>query len=181
MQRALLVRAALAACLLTMATASLVAAAGQPPERVRATAQRPALSAPPIYAQVRYVVDGIYQQYDVTGGYISTGIGCRGPCTTSISTSYGWSNSWSATITFKKEPIDVAAGFNTSLSGSLTYSQSFPVPSGRSGVIWYADYYHVKKMNIHTETCYPLSPCTNKYGTATARAWFKRIYYVVLS
>lgn len=181
MQRAVLVRAALAACLLTVSSASLVAAAGQSPERARATAERPPLHAPPIYPQVRYVVDGVYQQYDVTGGYVSTGIGCVGPCTTTISTGYSWSNSWSATITFKKEPIDVAVGFNTGLTGSVAYTQSFPVPSGRSGVIWYADYYHVKKMNIHTETCYPLSGCTYKYGTATAKQWFKRLYYVVLS
>jgi len=168
--RAVLVRALLAACLLTVSTASLAAAAEPSPQL-----------APPIYAQVRYVVDGIYQQYDVTGGYFSTGIGCVGPCTSSISTSYSWSNSWSATISFQKGPVDAAVGFNTTQSGSVSYTQTFPVPAGKSGVIWYADYYHVKKLNIHTETCYPLSSCTYRYGTATARQWFKRLYYVVLS
>ena len=53
----------------------------------------------------------------------------------------------------RKEPVDVAAGFNTGLTGSVSYTNAFPIPSGKTGVIWYADYYRVKKMNIHTETC----------------------------
>lgn len=169
MHRSVRIRAALAACLVTVATAPIVAAATEPPG-----------AAPPIYAQVRYVVDGIYQQYDTTGGFVSTGIGCVGPCSTSVSTGYSWSNSWSATISFKKEPVDVAVGFNTTAGGSVAYTQSFSVPTGRSGVIWYADYYHVKLLTVHTETCFPMSGCAYRYGTATARQWFKRLYYVVV-
>ncbi len=170
MKRSMLFRAALAACLLVVSTASVVAGVEPSPK-----------AAPPIHGTTRYVVDGVYQQYDTTGGFYSTGIGCRGPCTTSIQTGFSWSNSWSATITFSKAPIDAAVGFNTGATGSVSYTQSFSVPSGRSGVIWYADYYHVKKLNVHTETCYGVGGCTYKYGTATTRQWFQRLYYVVLS
>ena len=170
MHRALLVRAALAAVILTMSTASLAAAAAPRPP-----------AAPPIYSTTRYVVDGVYQQYEVAGGFFSTGMGCRGPCTTTIQTSYSWSNSWSATISFTKGPVDVAAGFNTDLTGSVSYTNAFPIPSGKTGVIWYADYYRVKKMNIHTETCTAMVGCTYKYGTATAKEWLRRIYYAALS
>ena len=170
MHRALLVRAALAAVLLTVSSASLVvAAAPRPP------------AAPPIYSTVRYVVDGVYQTYETTGGFYSTGMGCRGPCTTTIQHGYSWTNSWSATISFTKGPVDVAAGFNTGLTGSVSYTNAFPIPSGKTGVIWYADYYRVKKMNIHTETCTAMVGCTYKYGTATAKEWLRRIYYAVLS
>jgi hypothetical protein len=179
MQRALLVRAALAACLLTLSTASLAAAAGLPVDR--AGARSAPLQAGPIYAVTRYFVDGIYQQYDTTGGFYSTGIGCVGPCQTSISTGYSYSNSWSATITFTKGPIDAAAGFDTGETGSYSFTSTFSVPAGKSGVIGYADYYHVKKMNVHTETCYAGGGCTYKYGTAVARDWFQRLYSVRLS
>ena len=179
MQRALLVRAALAACLLTLSTASLAAAAGLPLDRT-ASSSAP-VQAAPIYAVTRYFVDGIYQQYETTGGSYSTGIGCVGPCSTSIQTAYSWSNSWSATISFKKEPVDATVGFNTSDGGSVAYTQTFQVPSGKSGVIWYADYYLVKNMYVHTETCYAGGGCTYKYGTATARKWLKRLYSVRLS
>lgn len=169
MKRTVLVRAVFAACLLSVSTASLVAAA-------------PIYGPAPIYQQTRYVVDGIYQQYETTGGFYSTGMGCVGPCSTGISTSYSWSNSWSATIGFSKAPIDASAQFDTGSTGSLTYTHSFPIPSGKSGVIWYADYYLVKKMNVHTETCWPNgSGCTYKYGTATAKQWLKRLYSVRLS
>jgi len=167
MKRTVLVRAVLAACLLTVSTASLAVAATP--------------RAAPIYGVTRYVVDGVYQQYETTGGFYSTGIGCVGPCTTTIQTSYSWSNSWSATISFTKEPIDATVGYNTSNSGSVAYTQSFPVPAGKSGVIWYADYYQVKNMYVHTETCYGIGGCTYKYGTATARKWLKRLYSVRLS
>ena len=180
MQRALLVRAALAACLLTLSTASLAAAAGLPVDRVGSRSAP--LQAPPIYAVTRYIVDGVYQQYETTGGFYSTGIGCVGPCTTSIQTTYTWANSWSATISFKKEPIDATVGFNTSNGGSVSHTQTFPIPAGKSGVVWYADYYLVKNMYVHTETCYGAGGgCTYKYGTATARQWIKRLYSVRLS
>ena len=167
MKRTLVVRAVIAACLLTVSTTSLAAASEH--------------YAPPIYSVTRYFVDGIYQQYETTGGFYSTGIGCVGPCTTSIQTTYTWSNSWSATISFKKEPVDATVGYNTSNGGSVSHTQSFPVPAGKSGVIWYADYYQVKNMYVHTETCSGAGGCTYKYGTATARLWLKRLYSVRLS
>jgi hypothetical protein len=180
MQRALLVRAVLAACLLTLSTASLAAGAGLPVER--GDSRTAPLQAPPIYQVTRYFVDGVYQQYETTGGFYSTGIGCVGPCSTSIQTAYSWSNSWSATISFKKEPVDATVGFNTSDGGSVSYTQTFQVPAGKSGVIWYADYYLVKNMYVHTETCWGAGGgCTYKYGTATARKWIKRLYSVRLS
>jgi hypothetical protein len=167
MKRSLFARAVIAACLLSVTTTSLAAASEK--------------YAPPIYAVTRYVVDGVYQQYETTGGFYSTGIGCVGPCTTSIQTTYTWSNSWSATISFKKEPVDAAVGYNTSSGGSVAQTQSFPVPTGKSGVIWYADYYQVKNMYVHTETCYGAGGCTYTYGTATARKWLQRLYSVRLS
>lgn len=163
MRGSALVRAALAAVILSLSTASLVAA------------------APPIYEQHRYIVDNVYRVYSTAGAVRSTGMGCAGPCSTSIAESYTWSNSWSATITFTKGPIDAAVGWDSTQSGSRTHTQTFTVPSGRTGVIWYVDNYWVKEMNVHHDVCYSGAGCrTVERGTAQSRQWYERIYYVVL-
>ena len=157
-----LVRDALAAVILSLSTASLVAA------------------APPVYAQHRYVVLNVYRVYNTPGANQSTGHGCSGPCSPGITTTYSWSNSWSATITFSKPPIDAAVGWDSSQSGSVAYSNTFTVPARKTGVIWFVDNYHVKLMNVRHDTCYPYAGCTSEYGTAESRQWYERIYYVVL-
>lgn len=158
-----LIRAALAAAVLSLSTASLVSA------------------APPIYIQYRYVVDAITRVYSSPGAQRSTGIGCAGSCTTSIAETYGWSNSWSATITFAKAPIDAAVGYDSTQSGSRTHTQTFNVPAGKTGVIWYVDNYWVTEMNVHRESCAAGAGCrATEYGRAQARKWYERIYFLVL-
>lgn len=176
MRRSVLGRALLAAAILSLSLVSMTYAA----KAADGSEIQPNFVPPPPVKI--YVVDNIYSRYDGVGGATSTGHGCVGPCTTSISETYTWSNSWGASITFKKDPITAAVKYDVTASSSTTYTNSFPVPAGRTGVIYYKDYFHVQLLHVHTywyQTGQP--PYGFQYGTAWAEQWYQRIFYLVLS
>jgi hypothetical protein len=168
MKRSILVRAILGASVLVVALASTASAA------VPRRGVTPAIGVPPPYTI--YVVDNVYSRYDGVGPSTGTGSGCYGPCTTSITDTYTWTNSWNASIKFTRGPIEATVGFSVSASGSRSYTNTFPVPSGKIGEIYFQDWYHVQLMHVHTATCTALGCSGYKYGTAWAQQWFRRIY-----
>lgn len=123
-----------------------------------------------------YYVDNVYGHYD---GYYdgSTGYGCVGPCTAAFTEGESFSNSWGANIQFTKGPIQAQFSWNITLTSSRSFTASFYVPSGSTGIVRYQDWFHVTQLHIHTVSCGWVCG-TGNYGTAWAAQWYQRAFYI---
>jgi hypothetical protein len=177
MRATTVVRSSILALTLIVSTSSVVAAA---PASIGAAGPGslrvdPMVPTPPHSV---YVVDSVTTTANTNGPNVRTGVACIG-CYLAHTFTYGWSNTWSATITgFPKGPVSAAVGFDVTLSGSDSYTVSWQVPAGKTGEIWYYDQYHNKRLGIHTMLCG--APCFNYvYGTAYTKQWYRRVFYLV--
>ena len=122
-----------------------------------------------------YYADAVYKLYD--GFYDrNTGRGCIGPCTITVTESESWSNTWGASIEFKADVVTYKVGYDVTYGSSRSFSYSFFVPAGKTGVVHYQDWYHVTDFYAHKVTCG--KSCTTTYGTAWGAKWYQRIFYL---
>ncbi|GIV97415.1 MAG: hypothetical protein KatS3mg057_2072 [Herpetosiphonaceae bacterium] len=104
----------------------------------------------------------------------------RGPGMFKTSETYSWSNSWSASIGYEAQPINIALGVNVEASGSIGFEYEFNLPDNYSYGLYYTDYYQFYNMDVHTEyiACTKTCHYWSEYGTATARVFHRREYFV---